>query len=424
MATAIIQGQTKWSVTRDSEGHREYKIIFRIRGAKTDGPFTALNTPGLPTIGSPWNFDSDSDPWAYCLPNAVINPIVTNEPNTLWSAEFTFSTKPPIKPRCQDIPIEDPLLEPPRLSGGSSNAVQEATHDRFGRPILNSAFEQIRGPQVEFDTSHDTVTVEMNVPIFNLALLASMKDTVNLLPMWGMPPRTIKLVNYTWEEKYYGQCNKYYTLKLEFEVRAEGFDRDLLDEGTKVLRGDWVNQAAGSGTGVPPRFAYVPHDGLNIYDPTSYVRFKDTAGENSRVILNGRGLPAEVASALDSRFVSVVDSNLGNSLSDPDYWLPLLNVEATEYSDTTSYQRGYLVTDGVSTYVAAESNLLGITPASNPTKWIDVGGVIDAGNYNIAITYAKGAYVLAQAQTNIVGSIHVEKYNESNFFILGIPALL
>lgn len=281
MAAEIVPGQRSWSMTRDEQGHREYKLVYLVRCAPTDGPATALQASGLPQPGDAWLVDGDSDPWAFCKQNATVTPLVTKEPNKHFEVEFTYSSKPDLR-HCKDQQVDDPLLQPQKVSGGIIKYQEEATHDRFGAPINNSAHEMIHGPQVEFDTNRPYVRIEQNVPDLQLGLVSSMIDTVNDAPLWGLAARCIKLSSFSWEVKYYGACSKYYTRTFEFDVRYETFDRDVLDEGTKVLNGYW-DDVSGDWTliGTPDKD-----------DPRDFIQAVDRQGNPMHIILNGEGRPA------------------------------------------------------------------------------------------------------------------------------------
>ena len=100
--TAVLQGPLETGMERDQVGHRDYSISWLvITDDPNDGPTTLMATPGLPTIGSPWFFGNDSDPWALCWPNFTFTPIVTKEPNYWWVVGQKFTTRP--IQRCQDI---------------------------------------------------------------------------------------------------------------------------------------------------------------------------------------------------------------------------------------------------------------------------------------------------------------------------------
>lgn len=336
--SSAIRGPISWKLTRDDEGYRTYKIKHRIECTSSlDGPTTVLLTPGLPVPGSAWIIGNDLDIWVWCRFDATVEPELTEEPNYWWTVEQEFSNKPepPEKQKCQDEKTEDPLLEPQKVSGAFVKYNEEATHDRFKAPIVNSAHEQFRGPQVEFDKNRPTVKIIQNVAVLNLRMLCEMLDTVNEASLWGLDPRCLKLSGVSWDKKWHGQCFPYYTRNLEFDVNFATFDRDLLDEGTKVLKGHW-NRINGHYV-----LANIGGSTPDPTNPTHFNRFKDRNNENTRVILNGAGLPAGVC----------IDKPGGSG----------------------------------------------------------VGSAVDSTGTGTG------------CEETTVGEIHVEKYHESNFLLLGIP---
>src|SRR5688572_24234853 len=98
-----FHGYKQWSMSRDEEGHREYTLITRINCDPTDGPYAALNTPGLFLPGSTWALANDLDLWAYCLATAEVTPVMgVGKPNKHFDITQTFTTRPPTRSRCQD----------------------------------------------------------------------------------------------------------------------------------------------------------------------------------------------------------------------------------------------------------------------------------------------------------------------------------
>lgn len=292
MAT-VINGPFTWSMERDNDGHRIYTIIHRVVSDTTaDGPYNVLNTPGLPEVGSEWLFDNDYDFGAICRYDAKVTPDVEGEPGYSWKVQQTFDTKP--QTHCYDQPgtgtnnneINNPLLEPRKISGTFTKKRKEAVYDRFGDPVENSAFEMLRGPNVEFDVNYPTVRIEQNVAELQLSLLAELIDKVNEAPMWGLPARCVKLSNVSWEKKYHGQCEIYFTRILEFDIDYNTFDRDVPDEGTKVLRGHWDTEE-----GSPTYGQYLVDADADYLNPKDYIRFTDPLHNPCRVRLNGYGVP-------------------------------------------------------------------------------------------------------------------------------------
>lgn len=399
MATSLEGGRRTWSMARDAEGHREYKIKHLVRAAANDGPANVIRTPGLPVPGGFWFFGIDLDPWAICRPNATVQPHPDYKEGTLvrfWIVENTYSTKP--DKRCNETEIEDPLLEPMKISGSFVNKQREATRDRHGKAILTSSHEIVRGAQVEFDEHAGTVRIEQNVPILQLGLFSRMVNTVNDAPLWGMPARCVKLSNAPWAEHYYGTCYRYFTRMFEFDVSAKinqstgllesGFDRDLLDEGGKALHGHW-DETTGAWT----------LDNINSvapdrFNPAHFDKVKDKSGENMRVILDGTGKP------INAKTMGVIT----------------LASDASPIEITSA-------THGLATGSSVAVFDVGGNTAANG-KWVIT--VIDANTFSLDGSAGNSAYTSGGFWYDLSGpgNIHVEKYSESNLLLLGIPVFL
>ena len=81
---------------------------------------------------------------------------------------------------------------------------------------------------------------------------------------------------------------------LEFDVRYDTFDRDLQDEGTKVLNGHW-DKTTGNWVLTPIARSGATLIMPNYLNPQHYIRFQDRLGNITRVTLNGFGQPAGIA---------------------------------------------------------------------------------------------------------------------------------
>jgi len=296
--SATLHGERTWSMERNEDGQRTYKLTSLIVTDSTnDGPGTVMACPGLPVVGVGWDYGNDDDPYAICSPQLSVrmHGQRDGDPDFWWSVENTFTTIP--NRRCQDTTIEDPLAEPDRVGGTYTKKVREATRDRFGNPILNSSWELMKGPIVEFDSSDPGVWVEQNVSNLQLNVFSEMIDHVNGHPLWGLPPRCVKLGSIVWERLYFGSCSIYYKRTFEFDISFSTFDRLAADEGTRVLRGDWhrtttfVSGQVGSTVSItqPPR--WVAGENADPNDPLDFINYKDTRGEPGTVVLNGFGCP-------------------------------------------------------------------------------------------------------------------------------------
>lgn len=299
MSATLLDGHVSWGLTRDKDGYRQYKIRHYVNtNDYRDGPNVVLNCPGLPAVGSVWNFDNDYDPWCYCSPETTVSirtGVKEGQKTFYWTVDNIFTNVP--GKRCQDDSIEDPLLEPYDISGSFIKYTTEASYNYDGTRIKTSSHERITGPMVEFDANRPTVKISQNVPILDLATFAAMVDTLNSAPLWGLPARCVKLSNASWQRKIYGTCGYYFTRVFDFDIMYETFDRSVPDEGTKCLHGYW-GDGDDAGT-APDDWILININGSppDPDNPSHFSRFKDRNGENARCLLNGAGLPAQVGLA-------------------------------------------------------------------------------------------------------------------------------
>ncbi len=441
---STFHGYMQWSMERDQEGHRTYTLVTRVNCLALDGPYTALNTPGLFLPGSVWALANDLDIWAFCQPDAQVAPVMAaGKPNLHFDITQRFTTKPPPNNRCQDQQVEDPLLEPPKVSGSFIKTVEESTKDRFGNAITNSAHEQIRGPQVEFDSSLPQIVIEQNVATAEQGYIlpAQMRDTVNDAPLWGLPARCIRMSEPTWTRNYYGQCLVYYTRRLVFDVNVRveeipeaegggtrlvsGFDRDLLDEGTRVLSGHWDDTL-----GLRWVLDDIAGERPDKTNPRHFIRYKDRYGENDKVILDGEGQPYNPETATTDECTECPGGS-------PEQWHVagleefITDVDLLTHDGECRWEGRAGLETGANTlvleYVDADSrwvlsgNTLTATYSKSGASWVCMGpnvmtrltGNETDGPASITVTNSGGE----------PGNIHVEHYTESNFLQLGIPAI-
>lgn len=262
---AYVKDLQAWSASRDEEGYRNYKARWRVlTTSEKDGPAVVMNAAGLPAIGSYWAFGNDLDPWSFCTPELEVQPLYDDEICQHWDVTTSFTNKP--RKRCQDSSIDDPLNEPPDISGSFLKYTREAFEDSSGNLLLNSAMELVRGSAVERDDNYPTVSIKINSPVIGLATFASMVDTVNDSTLWGLSARKIKLENVSWSRKLYGTCSFYYVINYEFKINFKTFDKRIIDEGSRTL---------------------LPGGAAN--NQSHFKKNKDASGENVRILLNGAG---------------------------------------------------------------------------------------------------------------------------------------
>lgn len=284
MAATCSGHPRTWGMSTDSDGWDTFTAQFLIKCDDTeDGPDTARQATGAPQTGDPWIYGNDSRPDVYCLPQKTIEVYrgKKQDPGFWWILERQFSNKAAF------------IGSRPRISGGFTRFTKEVVRDRFGNPVTSTSFEMFRGPQAEFDNNRPSVKIEYAVSDLDVGFLAALIDRVNISEMWGCPPRCVKLDNAPWEEKYDDNGVRYFTYCLEFSIfivenldgdLVSGWDRDLLNEGTKAL-GQWRYPTATISDAEWDKL------GGNVDNPKDYFRYHDKKGNIARVILKHDGTP-------------------------------------------------------------------------------------------------------------------------------------
>lgn len=408
MAAAVIGGPRTWSFGMDAEGYRTYLIKYLIKHDAADGPATIFNATGLPAFGSTLAVagftGTDAYAWRRLDTKFELHQHREGDPHRYHTAEIMFSSKPTT--RCQDTAITDPLLEPQKVSGSFVDGVEEATKDRFGNPIVNSAWEQLRGKKVEFDKGTDTVHIEQNVAVLNLPLVTSMRNTLNDATLWGMATRCVKLSKFTWEKKFYGLCYTYYTRTFDFDINAGTFDRDIMDEGEKALNG-----VMKSGEWVVKPIKVTKSSPREISDATNATPIEINSSAHGLTVgqqITITGATGNTAANGTWKVKAVVDANK-------------FTIKTLAGADSVG--NGLYIVGGTWTKpVTVMPNRL------NPNHFVrakDVNNevihvILDGYGLPVDITPGSGSGIGGSTP----GNIHVEKYTTSNLLLLGIPATL
>ena len=414
MATVLIEKQRTWSFERDDEGHRNYEISHLVECTGEDpieGLASVAQTSGLPTIGSTWDFDGDIDVWAFCLPYMKITAHEEKEGEKpyIYRIDQKFTTKP--YKRCQDTTIENPLLEPQKVSGTFEKYTREATMNKAGQPLLTSSKELHVGPKVEVDGNRPTVRIQQNVANLELGLMASMVGTVNDALLWDLPERCVKLSSASWERLVYGTCNFYYQRSFEFDIDYETFDKRLLDHSRRSIRSRKAHVDYGCtlsiGTGMNGSLSTVAVVSGGSGFPASST-FK-------LMVLKGAGKHGKVEVTTDA---SGVVQNTPISLIENGYGYPGgVSTAKTQLLETK------LAADNIAKLIPPDPDDPTDHQAAKDDRGSNVKTLLD-GN-GLPATKKVIQYDVNGDPIAGVGSPYYKReqiYAESNMFLLGIPA--
>jgi hypothetical protein len=218
-----------WTLNIDGEGQREYSVTWQVQTTSADdGPDIALTCPGLPVPGSHFAVSNSTDPWAFYQRKGSARLHDRMKSAKLWDVTINYSTRP--ARRCMDSSVQDPLLEPARVSGGFNKFTRRAVKDTSGNALVTTANEPFTSG-IEIDDNRPTVRLEMNVAWVNLTFVSSYVDTVNNATWWSCAARTIKCSEFNWERVLYGTCRFYYRVQFTFELKRDTWDLMLANFG-------------------------------------------------------------------------------------------------------------------------------------------------------------------------------------------------
>lgn len=261
-------GVLEWGGGREMDMHRSYWVKFLIEtDSYLDGPQSVTYAPGLPLVGSSWTYGSDNDTGAKCTPLLDCESVIKRETNFWWILKFTFTSRPWAV--CALTQFLSPLSQPDAVSGSFVNYQEHLCRNYAGFPIVSSSLEPI---WVNKDRANPTVTVGQTRLNLELSLVASMINTLNNAPLWGLPARCVKLRNVPWKQLYWGSCTKYYHRTLEFDVDYRTFDlSEVPDMGHRVIDPEQVGYLA--------RVNEVGDPGsIDRLDPRNFKRLVDGRG--------------------------------------------------------------------------------------------------------------------------------------------------
>lgn len=422
---AINLGPTTWSLERDpKDGYTVATVEFKVTVTDVnDGPNVVLTADGLPQPGDFWSFRGDEVNLDLRFTAGVsVKPMATfrDEPITNYLVTFTATDKP-ANVCNRDVLIADPLLEPPTVNFESRDEPIEATEDRNGFPITNSAWEPLRGEQVKFHDERSAFTVQVNLATVDRAFVEGMLNCLNDQPIWGYAAETVRFDKVNFTQKFHGSCECYHFAQMTFVWRRDGWERDVLDEASKVLRGEWKPDGS-------YEVALIDGKPASPTNPRHFDKATDRRGNPVRLILNGAGVPSDVVVRVGGKFLSLGNGNVGNPVDDGAYWLALSSDPAGKPWVARGWKRGSVVTFTDNFFAAlrdvppSEAD-----PLSAPEFWEALGPVapVDEGEWTAPTTYSKGQYVLAPGSVSGPGSVHVAYYETNNFLLLqGLPLAL
>lgn len=238
-----------WTASRNKKGYRQYSVTHLVRtNSDTDSPSDVLlNTTGLPTPGTTWNYGNTPDASAVCLFERSVSRYkpTEGENGVYWAVISKFDAVPGATPPGSSEEPGGPLLMPFVITGGFDQMESQQEVDKNGNPIVSTSFEPLFGEATTRNFALPTVSIEHNISTNPVDYVKSYMNRVNSTAMWGFGTREIRMNDAEWSKEMMASGVYYYRVKYTFTCRYSGWDQEILDEGRKVLKdgGDITNPA-------------------------------------------------------------------------------------------------------------------------------------------------------------------------------------
>lgn len=199
-----------------------------VTNATTDGPPTVIRAGGLPTWGSGYAYQGDTD--LTCRVRSVRVALAEVEKTRKkWLVTVGYSSKGDKKD--QDPNEEgDPTNWNWRYSGSFTQFMVAPEKDIDDRPLVNTTKEPFLPPP-EIEDGEQLLVLEKNHPTISLTTWVNSRHKVNSVAMWNLGVRCVKLRQWAWAVKYTSPSESYIENTLTVGVRAFGYYYQPLNAG-------------------------------------------------------------------------------------------------------------------------------------------------------------------------------------------------
>jgi hypothetical protein len=289
--TEIWNGRT---MELDDALMRTYMRVFRvITNDSGTGPIEVQAAYGIPRLFESYFNFSASEEDRFCLLRRIQPRQSTEDPNE-WLVNCEYSTRildPALLAQLGGKPFRGSKPSGPNdMQSADANPLNKIPDVRFsfvtfqrplekdlesGKPIVNSAGTRF-DPPVTYDESVLLLTFTRNEAVFNVALAAQYKDSVNSDTFLGFSPGWVKLANIG-SVRAFENNQLYYKTTYEFQIKYEdpnAFDWQprAIDMGYLDKNGNPIKPNGTDKTPVPWPLngAGLPLTTAQAQDPTQY----------------------------------------------------------------------------------------------------------------------------------------------------------
>lgn len=215
----------------DEKFHRIYTSLYQVIGSYDASPYEISAADGIPTYGFSYIWNGFVDLWAFAKTaqvdpgERIKDPGGTSEDMLKWTVTIKHSSEPFDGSNDAETPRENPLNDPPVISGGFSPYKRNIHRDKDGVAIENTA-KMPYDPGISIDDAYDTIKISYNTATINLFQRAQFRGSVNSASIWGLDVRQAKLTRWDWQVLRAGVGFDYIKHNFEFLISYQAHATD------------------------------------------------------------------------------------------------------------------------------------------------------------------------------------------------------
>lgn len=212
----------------DLDGQREYTSVYRVlTNSRSDGPITVIGAPGIPAFGSTYSAGNDFDTRAVVVSFGPVDLESEKDSLKQWLCTVNYSTQ--LVKKCEDFDIDNPLAEPPIISGDFIQGEVLLTKDSAGNDIKNSAEDYYDGLTKE--VARPSLEIQKNFAYVDLDFLRQYINTTNSGTFFGVAANYWRFTRCRWQRVFRGTCQPYYQVQYGFDLDPDKWQISPVDRG-------------------------------------------------------------------------------------------------------------------------------------------------------------------------------------------------
>lgn len=230
---SVVEKLDSPTMTATSKGDRNYTRTFDVYcSSRQDGPIVVQNAPLLPRLADSYAFGGESDAGSTVVSITPIRAEYIKGADGAEQCRWEVTVQYKVETVDEGETIENPLLRPVEIRGGTSLTTREVSKDKDGTVIKNSAKEPL--PPIEITGGMFAVEFVRNEGSSPASSAVQYTNTVNSAAIWGGDIGTWKCESISYEKLQEG-LYIYWRTSYKFVYNSDKHYIKLIDNGYNEL---------------------------------------------------------------------------------------------------------------------------------------------------------------------------------------------